>query len=488
MKGLGGRSHFKLTIDKFPDVALLEIFKFYMDEDAEDDKNREAWHTLVHVCRKWRSVAFGSPRRLNIRLRYNARTLVREMLDVWPPLPIAICLRSYETSDVDNTIAALEDSDRICEVDIFYIPSSQIMEKVLAAMQRPFPALTCLGLGFVDQSSLVIPALFLGGSAPSLQTLCLDLTIPFPGLPNLLLSATHLLRLHLHSIPHSGYISPEAMVTCLSVLTRLESLSIEFESPRSRPNPTTRRSSPQTRILLPVLTRLTFFGVSEYLGGLVALIDAPLLDYLQITFLHQPIFDSPRLAEFISRTPKFKGHEEAHVEFSSYDQVGITLQDGALVLEITDCEDDWQLRSLAQVYSSSFARSLICTVERLYILSTSHEHPPLLLKDDLETSQWLEIFHLFTAVTDLYISSKVMEYITPALQELVGERVTEVLPSLQTIFFEEETLRFDREAIGQFVAARQLASRPLAVSRWEREDEESSDETDDESSYETDDE
>ncbi|KAN0109365.1 hypothetical protein V8E52_009337 [Russula decolorans] len=36
--------------------------------------------------------------------------------------------------------------------------------------------------------------------------------IPFPGLPKLLLSATHLVQLWLANIPHSGYISPEAMV------------------------------------------------------------------------------------------------------------------------------------------------------------------------------------------------------------------------------------------------------------------------------------
>ena len=133
-----------------------------------EDEDIETWHTLVHVCRKWRNVVFGSPRRLNLRLCYNASTPMT--LDVWPPLPIVICLRGYETSYVDNTIAAFNHNDRICELNL-YIPSSQIMEKVLAAMQQPFPALTRLRLWFIDESSLVIPASFLGGSAPSLQTL-----------------------------------------------------------------------------------------------------------------------------------------------------------------------------------------------------------------------------------------------------------------------------------------------------------------------------
>jgi hypothetical protein len=113
--------------------------------------------------------------------------------------------------DVDNIIAALEHNDRICELDLFDIPSSQL-EKVLAAMQQPFPALTRLWLWPRDETAPVVPASFLGGSAPRLQTLILD-RIPFPGLPKLLLSATHLVHLDLWRIPHSGYISPEAMVT-----------------------------------------------------------------------------------------------------------------------------------------------------------------------------------------------------------------------------------------------------------------------------------
>ena len=42
-----------------PDIALLETFDFYV-HDAQK------WYTLVHVCRKWRSVVFGSPRRLGL--------------------------------------------------------------------------------------------------------------------------------------------------------------------------------------------------------------------------------------------------------------------------------------------------------------------------------------------------------------------------------------------------------------------------------------
>jgi hypothetical protein len=35
-------------------------------EDDNDNLTAKAWYTLVHVYQKWRSVVFGSPRRLNL--------------------------------------------------------------------------------------------------------------------------------------------------------------------------------------------------------------------------------------------------------------------------------------------------------------------------------------------------------------------------------------------------------------------------------------
>jgi hypothetical protein len=103
-------------------------------------------------------------------------------------------------------------------------------------------------------------------------------SIPFPALPNLLLSATHLVHLTLQRIPHSGYFSPKAIVTSLAVSTNLKSLTIEFESPLSRPNQESRHPPPlNTHTVLPALTHFQFKGVSEYLEDLVAQIDAPFL-------------------------------------------------------------------------------------------------------------------------------------------------------------------------------------------------------------------
>jgi hypothetical protein len=140
----------------------------------------------------------------------------------------------------------------------------------------------------------VVPDSFLGGSAPRLRLLSF-LGIPFPELQKLLLSATHLVELHLSRIPHSGYISPEEMVTCLSVLTSLERFTLGFESPQSYPDQESGPYAPPppTRSVLPTVMTFSFKGINEYLEVLLARIDAPRLYRLSILFFNDIDFDTP---------------------------------------------------------------------------------------------------------------------------------------------------------------------------------------------------
>jgi hypothetical protein len=118
-------------IDVLPDDVLIEIFDFYVEIGA--------WQSLVHVCRRWRSLVFGSPRRLNLRLHWTYQT--KDKLDVWPALPLTVRVNTISKW----TIAALEQSNRVCEVSLFQI-SYWKLEDVLAAMQVSFPELTVLRL------------------------------------------------------------------------------------------------------------------------------------------------------------------------------------------------------------------------------------------------------------------------------------------------------------------------------------------------------
>ena len=450
-----------------PDDALLAIFDFYVDGVQVKKKGVEAWQTLVHVCQRWRSVIFGSPRRLNLQLFCTTGTPVRDTLDVWPPLPLLIRGSNHALPDMDNIIAALERSDRVCQITLEHVTSSQL-EEIYAKMQEPFPELTHLQLGTYDESAPVISDSFLGASAPRLRYFNLD-GIPFPGLPKLLLSASHLVTLHLWNISHSGYISPDTMATRLSALTSLETLWLGFQSPQSRPGRENRRPPPPTRAVLSVLTEFWFKGVTEYLEDLVARIDAPQLRGLDITFFHQLVFGTPQFAQFISRIPMLKTPDAARLTF--YDRavrvrlLPQTFGGGELNVGITCRELDWQLSSLALICSSSLPS--LSTVEHLYIHKP--QHLQLDWQDDVDIAQWLEILHPFIAVKNLYLSKEFAPRLASSLQELAQGRMTEVLPTLQNLFLEGlQPSGPVHEGIGQFVAVRRLSGYPISVSRWER--------------------
>jgi hypothetical protein len=98
------------------------------------------------------------------------------------------------------------------------------------------------------------------------------------------LPLTLLVTLRPSNIPHSGYISPETMVAVLSALTSLTEFTLSFRSPQSRPDRGRRRPPPSTHSVIPALTHIDFKGVSEYPEDLVARIDAPLLNRLEVIF------------------------------------------------------------------------------------------------------------------------------------------------------------------------------------------------------------
>ena len=330
-------------------------------------------------------------------------------------------------------------------------------------MEVPFPELTRLSLTSNGETMPVIPDSFLDGSAPRLKFFLLS-GIPFPGLPKLLLSATHLVSLRLSNIPHLGYISPEAIVALISLLFSLELLVVEFESPQSCPDRETRRPPPSKRSVIPALTILQFKGVTEYLEDLVTGIDAPQLDKMFIIFFNQIDFDTPRLARFVNRTPNL-GKREATVLFAD-DFARITAS-GNLWIVILCKEPDWQLSSIEQICNSSLHS--LSTVEVLYI---AHEYSELVWKDDaVENALWSQLLLPFIAVKNLYLSKESAPGVAAALQELVGDRITEVFFSLQSIFVKglEPSGPF-RENIGQLVAARQLSDHPIAISVWEIDD------------------
>jgi hypothetical protein len=133
-------------IGVLPDEVLLEIFYFYvnMRPSYEGKPGIDAWQSLVHVCRRWRSLVLESPRRLNLQLCCTSKTPARDTLDIWPTLPLIVRDIMALSTGTDNIIAALGQSNRVCEADL-HIAGGQF-EEVLAPMQVSFPKLTVMQL------------------------------------------------------------------------------------------------------------------------------------------------------------------------------------------------------------------------------------------------------------------------------------------------------------------------------------------------------
>jgi len=395
------------------------------------------------------------------------------MLAIWPVLPIRIeasYTRLSRANGADNLFAALGHRNRVCYINLGGIPNSQL--KRLATVQEPFPALTYLRLSALFKDVSVLPDSFLGGSTPRLKRIYL-LRISFPSLPNLLLSARDLVTLYLKDIPHSGYISPEAIVTAsgLSALIRLEDAHIEFRSPRSHPDQASRRLPLQIRTVPPALLHLVFKGVSEYLEALVAQISAPRLRTAYITFFNQLAFDTLQFPQFIGRAEKFRALDQAEVVFRQV-SVEITLSPRIKTVDRTvlkiaiSCRAlDWQLSSMAQVCSSFL--TLFTTFEHLDIREIQNWR--LLGQDNMDSNQWLELLRPFASVKSLYLSKKLAIRIAHALQDFAADRVTDVLPALQNFFLKiSDQSGPVKKALAQFITARRLSGHPVVLHLYKR--------------------
>jgi len=460
-----------VMINILPEDILLEIFYFYVDENNQI----EAWCTLAHVCQRWRCIVSAFPRRLNLRLLCKDTTRgLTEMLDIWPALPVVIEANFFRTKQradgADNVIAGMKHKDRVCEITLTGVPSSLLASEIFAAVtQEPFPALTNLDLLSDVGSPPVLPDSFLGGSAPRLRTLRLH-SILYPALGKLLLSASDLVKLSLWDIPHSGYISPNAMVACLSTLTRLESLYLGFHSHRSRPERATRRLPPLTRTLLPTLTDFQFKGVNEYLEDFAAQIDAPQLHVVQITFFNQLVFDVSQFSEFIGRTEKFRTLDQADlffrrrsVEMKLYPQTDSGVGRTILAFGILCRELEWQFSALAQVCNLSLP--LLSTLGSLDIFIDTFPFGGAEVRQsdmEMENAQWVELLQSFSAVENLHLD-ECTGLTCIALSDLAG--VAEILPALRTIFLARSTgLPKDKSHdLERFIALRQFSSHPVTI-------------------------
>jgi hypothetical protein len=124
---------------------------------------------------------------------------------------------------------------------------------------------------------------------------------------------------------------------------------------------------------------------------------------------------------------------------------------------------DWQVDSIALVcdYPPRFHSS----IERFDL--TASRSPSKTGEDDIASTRLLGLFRRFPAVRSLHVSESMVPLIATALQELIGERTTEVLPNLRGLFFGGSAIpETVQETMQPFVTARQLSGQPVAVHHW----------------------
>jgi len=460
-----------MAISKLPDEVLLEIFDFYMADPLPPPSYEEdAWHTLVHVCRRWRYIVFGSPRRLDLRLLCMNRRLMKT-LDIWPELPIAIHVDDWTICQLPpGVISVLKRHDRVCKIFIDSVPNSLLEE--LVTTSGPWPSLIELELVSFEVDPSVLPDSFLGGSVPSLRSLELW-GIPFSAIGKLLLSTHDLVTLTLGFFLPSAYISPEAMVAIFSALTKLKSLNLIFESPKFRTHGASRHPPARTRVVLPALTTFDFSGGSEYLEDMVSRIDAP-LDCISVALFDELVSDIPLLHDFIGRTNILRAPHRVDTSFSNFDsRISLFQRKGdidfkVLYLEIP-CSSytlDSPVSSFAQTCGSLLS---LPSLEHLGIHKSGLSSLLPRWQSSVENTQWLELLRPFITVKDLVLDEPVVLSVASALQALVGEQVTEILPVLRNIFLEGfQSSSPIPEGIAKFIAARELSGRPVIVHHRER--------------------
>ena len=465
------------TIDILSDDILLDIFDLYRKNLADSTYNIKD-QALVYVCRRWRQIIFESPRRLGLRVRCTYGTLVKKdiLICQWPNIPIAIdyCSPSIDTSpdDEENIIIALEHSDRVGHLGLHL--TDLLLGKLATSIQKPFPALTHLTIisKSVGEHTPVLPVDFLGGSAPCLQEITLS-SISFPVLPTLLSSARDLVTLNLCQVPLADYFSPEALVTYLAALPRLETFDIRFQSTTPYPDQIQPHGPhPITRTVLPSLTNFQLDAAGKYLEDFTARIDCPRLYSVYLVYFDQLVeVQATQLVKFFRHLvgPEVSLFKEAKV---CLDTAGVFLH--------TYCPNsnpgwDWHLsRTIVSSQRSDWhafpltylLRHFSPIISSVLYLKFMASYSFIFPEGEPDVFGWPQLLQLFSAMRAICVSQPLASRVVASIEyfqvtgEIATEALTEALSSLDLICLEK--LR-STSCLKKFAAVRQLSGRTVTV-------------------------
>ena len=436
----------QVVIWDLPDKVLLDVFSYFVQVFPRN------WPTLVHICHKWRRIVFAYEQSLQLRLFCTHGTPVRTTLACWPrTLPIVVEyggspeLDPPTLEDENDIMAALNQPDRVHSISLTI--TSSLLKK-LSAIKRPFSKLEHLILLSLDNVQLTLPRTFRWGQR--LRRLHSTRIV----IPALIRSYYSSMDLQLHEVPNPWYLSRNALPDALSRMAQLRSLSLHFlptidhvsVSPACR-----------NRVVFTALTRFKYRGIVRDFEDLVARIEAPRLEDIEVTFSNIYTLDCSELTGFINRIGMHKSYRQVHLLFSE-NAFSVSLTQPEVPTRIifqSFCEPfSLQLSSMARIVIHFY--TLLLDVQDLLISVT----PQSRQEDIYYTGRWLKLLNLFEGVKWLYLVGNLSTDIVHILQ-----LCNDVLPALRGIYIPQPGPCHVplRQALVSFMTSRRLSGHPIAV-------------------------
>ncbi|KAH9178517.1 hypothetical protein EDB89DRAFT_952713 [Lactarius sanguifluus] len=466
------------TIEVAPDDVILEIFYFY--KSAYKSGSREwqgRWHGLAHVCRRWRTIIFefASQDRLDLRLLCTSTTSIKQTLDLWPGFPILV-RNIYFPNNWDNIVDALHQRDRVREIDL----QGPLSQEVSQILQEPFPLLDRLALNVWDSTVLTCPRTFLGGSAPLLRVLHLDV-FKFSEfkLPRILSSADQLVDLRLERVESTECIPPEALVAALSAMTRLKTLYLQFLHGTSHSNPMNISPLSSERIASSALLRLTFGGPCNYLEDLLSRITAPYLECTRLQFFAPPAsdprLDISQLSQFLSLVESQNSPDSVEMRYRTlsfyHSHPGSVAPPGGqpkgsewLRIELPY---HWQEASLELPLMTQFCQQISPFLSNVRTLSIPILGRCIACYDDRHGTPWMDFLRAFNRVERLHLSGNSSHTVVNVLRLVSSGMATGVLPALRELNLDSVlNVNESQKAVTSFLNAHNHAGSPAITFRW----------------------
>jgi hypothetical protein len=357
--------------------------------------------------------------------------------------------------DERGIMLALKHRDRVRRIDLrISVPS---MQKIIQAMDDEFPILEYLYIAppTVHNARLALPTTF---GAPQLNYLLLN-HFSSIGSP-LLTTAVNLVRLVLRWIHPSTNLYPNHMLQLLSLLPRLQNLTLVFSSPI--PNGEIEghilHAPNITYTTLPHLRFFDFGGVSAYLEALLSRMNAPLLKMLGVFFLNQLSFSLPHLGQFVKTAENIRANR---VQFLFYHKAvvvymysSMSASEYTLYLCVGCNHLDWQVSPMAQIFK---VLNPLCSAVDLTLDYRSHTLSSE-WHNQVDQTQWRKLLGSFRYVQTLRVHDGLVGEVSRCLA-LDGEPASEILPELKTLVCPIGSC--DNKRFGGFVHDREVAGLPI---------------------------